>query len=166
MVIGTLWYIEYRNARKISGPVILDRGKGLAGESGQNERCLVDLLAVVLAQLVLLLRCPAAKRLLEVALAVLGADHEADLTGWVGRDSCVGVLDVGENSLARLLEVGNDVEVQPLVLGWVTVSRRPKNRLVYNSLSNSDKLEGQERGLQPWVVMTPPSRRAPFRSSK
>jgi len=55
--------------------------------------------------------------LLEVALAVLGADHKADLTGWVGGDGCVGVLDVGEDSLARLLEVGNDVEVQPLVLG-------------------------------------------------
>lgn len=149
MVIGTSWYIKYRNMRKRSDPVILDRGKGFAGESGQNERCLVDLLAVVLAQLVLLLGCPAAKWLLEVALAVLGADHEADLTGWVGGDGCVGVLDVGKDSLARLLEVGNDVEVQPLVLGWATVSRRPKNRLVYNSPTKSNKLGDQERGLQP-----------------
>ena len=149
MVIGTSWYLEYRNVQKRSGSVILNRCKGLAGESGQNERCLVDLLAVVLAQLVLLLGCPAAKRLLEVALAVLGADHEADLTGWVGGDGCVGVLDVGEDSLARLLEVGNDVEVQPLVLGWATVSRRPKNRFVYNSSTKSDESGDQERGLQP-----------------
>lgn len=76
----------------------------------------MDLLAVVLAELVLLLGCPAAERLLEVALAILGADHEADLTRGVGGDGCVGVLDGGEDSLARLLEVGDDVKVQPLVL--------------------------------------------------
>jgi hypothetical protein len=58
------------------------------------------------------------------------------------------------------------VEVQPLVLGWGRVSRCPKNQLVYNSASESYKLGDQERGLQPWVVMTPPSRRAPFKSSK
>lgn len=78
----------------------------------------MDLLAVVLAQLVLLLGCPAADRLLEVALSVLGADHETDLTGGVGGDRGVGVLDGRENCLARLLEVGDDVKVQPLVLSY------------------------------------------------
>ena len=109
----------------------------------------MDLLAVVPEDLVLLLGGPGADGLLDVGGAVLGADHEADLTGWVGGDGCVGVLDVGKDSLARLLEVGNDVEVQPLVLGWATVSRRPKNRLVYNSPTKSNKLGDQERGLQP-----------------
>lgn len=76
----------------------------------------MDLLAVVPALLILLFRCPAADGLLEVALGVLGADHEADLAGGVGGDSGVGVLDRREDSLAGLLEVGDDVEVQPLVL--------------------------------------------------
>ena len=77
----------------------------------------MDLLAVVLAQLVLLLRRPVAERLLEIALTVLGTDHEADLAGGVGGDGGVGVLDGGEDGLAGLLEIGDDVEVQPLVLG-------------------------------------------------
>lgn len=116
-VIVMSWYLKYRRMRKRPSLTNLDRGKSLAGEGGQDERRLVDLLAVVLAELVLLLRCPAAERLLEVALAVLGADHEANLTGGVGGNGCVGVLDGGEDSLARLLEVGDDVEVKPLVLG-------------------------------------------------
>ena len=103
--------------RKRSDPIILDRGKGFAGESGQNERCLVDLLAVILAQLVLLLGCPAAKRLLEVALAVLGADHEADLAGWVGRDGGVGVLNIREDILAVFLELRDEWEVEPWAFG-------------------------------------------------
>jgi hypothetical protein len=82
----------------------------------------VNLLAVVLALLVLLLGCPAAQGLLEVGVAVLGADHEADLSGGVGGDGGVGVLDGGEDSLAGLLEVGDDVEVKPLVLSYATIS--------------------------------------------
>jgi hypothetical protein len=77
----------------------------------------VDLLAVVLAQLLLLLNWPASERLLEVTVGVLAADHEADLSGWVGGNRGVAVLDVGEDLLARLLEVGNERHVQPLVLG-------------------------------------------------
>lgn len=76
----------------------------------------MNLLAVVPALLVLLFGCPAADGLLEVALRVLGTDHETDLARGVGGDSGVGVLDGREDSLAGLLEVGDDVEVQPLVL--------------------------------------------------
>ena len=93
--------------------------ESLASESRQNESCLVELLAVVPAKLLLLLGGPAAEGLLEVAVGVLAADHEADLTGGVGRDSGVTVLDVGEDLLASLLEVDNEGHVKPLVLGYM-----------------------------------------------
>jgi hypothetical protein len=90
--------------------------ESLAGECGQNKRSLVDLLTVVFAQLLLLLDWPASDRLLEVTVGVLAADHEADLSGGVGGDRGVAVLDVGEDLLARLLEVGDERHMQPLVL--------------------------------------------------
>lgn len=79
----------------------------------------MDLLAVVPAKLLLLFGGPAAEGLLEVAVGVLAADHEADLAGGVGRDSGVTVLDVGEDLLASLLEVDNEGHVKPLVLGYM-----------------------------------------------
>jgi hypothetical protein len=93
--------------------------EGLLGKVGQNERGLVDLLVVVLAKLVLLGLGPLADGLLEVAAGVKGADHETDLAGGVGGDGGVGVLDVGENLLAVLLELGDQGEVKPLVLGYM-----------------------------------------------
>lgn len=77
----------------------------------------MDLLGVVLAELVLFLLRPGANGLLEVAVGILAADHEADLARWVGGDGGVGVLDVGEDGLAVLLELGDQWEVEPLVLG-------------------------------------------------
>ena len=123
MIVDMSWYLVYRSMQKGSSSANLDLRQSLAGEGGQNESSLVDLLAVVLAKLVLLLGRPAAERLLEVALAVLGADHEANLARGVGRNGGVGVLDVREDSLARLLEVSDDVEVQPLVLSWESISK-------------------------------------------
>ena len=78
----------------------------------------MNLLAVVLAQLLLLLGGPAAQRLLEVKAAILGADHEADLARGVGRDRGVAVLDVGEDFLASLLQVDDERHVKPLVLSY------------------------------------------------
>lgn len=78
----------------------------------------MDLLAVVSAQLLLLFRSPGSERLLQVTVGVLAANHEADLSGWIGGDRGVAVLDVREDFLASLLEVGNEWHVQPLVLGW------------------------------------------------
>lgn len=92
--------------------------EGLLGEVGQDKGGLVDLLVVVLAQLVLLSLRPLAHRLLEVAVGVKAADHEADLARGVGGDGSVGVLDVGEDLLAVLLELGDQGEVEPLVLGF------------------------------------------------
>ena len=48
-----------------------------------------------------------AQRGLDVAVLVLGADHEADLAGRVGRDRRVRVLDGREDFLARPLELGD-----------------------------------------------------------
>ena len=77
----------------------------------------MDLLAVVPEKLVLLLGGPAANGLLDVDGAVLGADHEADLAGGVGRDGGPAVLGDGEDLLALLLEVGDHAHVEPRVLG-------------------------------------------------
>lgn len=97
--------------------------QSLAGKVGQDERSLVDLLAVVLAQLLLLLLGPGAHGLLDVAVGVLAADHEADLAGGVGGDGGVGVLDGGEDLLAVLHELGDERHVEPLVLGCVRVKQ-------------------------------------------
>jgi hypothetical protein len=93
--------------------------ESLASEGRQDKSGLVDLLAVVPAKLLLLFGGPAAKGLLEVAVGVLAADHEADLAGGVGGDSGVTVFDVGEDLLASLLEVDNEGHVKPLVLGYM-----------------------------------------------
>jgi hypothetical protein len=92
--------------------------KSLAGKVGQDESSLVNLLSVVLAELVLLLGGPAAEGLLDVAVGVLAADHETNLARGVGGNGGVGVFDGGEDGLARLLEVGDKRQVQPLVLGY------------------------------------------------
>ncbi len=78
----------------------------------------MDLAVVVAKVLVLLLLGEAADWLAHVACGVLGADHEADLAGWVGWDGGVGVLDGWEDLLAVLLELGDQWEVEPLVLGY------------------------------------------------
>lgn len=90
----------------------------LAGEVGQDKAGAVDILVVVAAaHLLLLLGGPSAEGLAHVAGAILAADHEADLTGWVGGDSGVGVFSDGENLFAGFLEASNHIKVKPLVLG-------------------------------------------------
>lgn len=77
----------------------------------------MDLLGVVLAQALLFFLTPGAEGLLDVALGILAADHEADLAGGVGRNRSVAVFDDGEDLLAGLLEGSNQGHVQPLILG-------------------------------------------------
>lgn len=90
----------------------------------------MDLLGVVLAQLVLFLCRPSADRGLEVAVGILGADHEADLARRVGGNGGVGVFNVGEDALAVLLELGDEGKVEPLVLGCVNqVSDKRERKL-------------------------------------
>lgn len=74
---------------------------------------------VVVAELgVLLLGGEAADWGLQVAGGVLGADHEANLAGGVSGDGGVGVLDGWEDLLAVLLELGDQWQMEPLVLSY------------------------------------------------
>jgi hypothetical protein len=77
----------------------------------------VDVGVVVSAELVFLLRGPAAYRCFEIASGILAADHEANLARWVGWDRGVGIFYGRENLLAIFLELGDQWEVKPLVLG-------------------------------------------------
>ena len=89
----------------------------LACKGGKDERCPVDFLVVVLAQLLFLRGGPAAERFPEVRVGVLGADHKANLARGVSRDGGIGIFDSGEDLSAVLLELGDERKVQPLVLG-------------------------------------------------
>ena len=95
-----------------------------ASKSWENEGGLVDLSVVVTAELLLLLGGEGAERLGDVAATILAADHEADLARWVGWDGGVAILDGWEDLLAILLELGDQWEVEPLVLSYETVSIR------------------------------------------
>jgi len=77
----------------------------------------VHVLVVVLAKLLLFLRRPRPEWLRHVSLCILAADHEPDLTGWVGRDGGVRILSDWEDFLAGLLQSGDERKVKPLVLG-------------------------------------------------
>lgn len=78
----------------------------------------MDVRVVVPAELLLFLLGPRPERHLDVAVLVLAAHHEADLARWVGRDGGVRVLGDGEDLLAILLELGDELQVQPLVLSY------------------------------------------------
>jgi hypothetical protein len=101
----------------------------------------MDLLAVVLAKLLFLLLAPAPDRLFNITTSVLGTHHKADLTGWVGRNGCVCVLDHGEDLFARLLQIGDELEVQPLILRYTT------NTLARSLVGRAHKKKRQRRGL-------------------
>lgn len=92
--------------------------QSLSCESWKDERCLVDLLVVVSVDGLLLLCGPRSEWVLNITVGVLAADHEADLTTWVGWDGGVCVFDSWEDLLAVLLQLGDEWKVEPLVLGW------------------------------------------------
>jgi hypothetical protein len=96
--------LEYNLVESVSSP------------SREDEGCSMDLLVVVSVELVFLLLGPGTQRFLDVGIWVLGADHEADLTGWIGWDGGVAILDGWEDSLAGLLDFLDDVHVKPDVL--------------------------------------------------
>jgi hypothetical protein len=96
--------------------------QSLASKVWQHESSFVYLGVIVSEQLLLLLWGESAQRLADIAVGVLAADHEADLTGGVGGDGCVGVLDGGKDFLAVLLELSDKRHVEPLVLGYDAVS--------------------------------------------
>lgn len=77
----------------------------------------MDIRVIILAQLLLLFRSKRANRLLDVTIGVLATDHEPDLPGRICRDGSVGVFDGGEDFFAVFLELGDQWQVEPLVLG-------------------------------------------------
>lgn len=92
--------------------------ESFSSKAGQHEAGTVDILVVVSAQLIFLFSCPRTDGLANVALRVLAGDEEANLAGWVGGNGGVGVFDDGEDFLHEFLEVGDELDVKPLVLGW------------------------------------------------
>lgn len=77
----------------------------------------MDVCIVVAAQLLLLLLGPRPEGDLDIGVGVLAAHHEADLARRVGGDGGVGVLGHGEDLLAIFLELSDQLQVEPLVLG-------------------------------------------------
>jgi hypothetical protein len=80
----------------------------------------VDLGVVVAALGLLLLLSPLAERNTDVAVGILAADHETNLARGIGGDGGIGVFGNREDLLAVLLELGNERQVKPLVLGCAT----------------------------------------------
>ena len=111
----SLWYRSNISPKSI--PPIYSSQSGTS-EGRENEASLVDVGVVVPAQLVFLLGSPAPQWRCEIAISVLAADHEADLAAGVSWNGSVGIFDVRENLLAVLLELGDQWEVDPLVLSW------------------------------------------------
>lgn len=82
----------------------------------------MNLCIIVSAQLVLFLGSPLAQRFANIAVGILAADHEANLTRWVGGDGGVCVFDSWEDLLAVLLELSNQWKVKPLVLSCIKLA--------------------------------------------
>jgi len=77
----------------------------------------VDPLVIVSVHLLFLFGGYSPKRLGDVPVCVLAANHETNLAGWIGRDGRVGVFRNREDFATRLLKVGNELQVEPLVFG-------------------------------------------------
>jgi len=98
--------------------------QSLTSKRGQYECRLVDLLAVVFAQLLLLFLRPCSKRFLHVSVGILAADHKADLARGISWDSGISILDNREDLLAGLLKVGDQTHVEPLILSFICGMRK------------------------------------------
>lgn len=88
----------------------------------------MDVRVIVSAQLLLLLLGPRPDGHLDVGVGVLAAHHEADLARGIGRDGGVSVLGHREDLLAVLLELGDELQVEPLVLScenWLAHPQYP-----------------------------------------
>lgn len=90
--------------------------KSFLRKLGKHKSSLVDLLAVVFEQLVLLLITDRPQRLGNIATRIFGADHESNLSTWIGRNGGPSVLGDWEDLLAVFLELLNNAEVEPWIL--------------------------------------------------
>lgn len=120
-LLVNVWNIPEPLVSKPQSPFLNRLLESLGGKGRKDEAGLVDLGVVIAAVLLLLLLGPGAEGNLDVAVGVLGADHEADLARGVGGDGGVGVLGHGEDLLAVLLELGDQGKVEPLVLSYKTI---------------------------------------------
>ena len=109
-------------------------------------------LIIVPTQLILLVGIPAAHGRRDVPVFILAADHEADLARRVGGDGGVGVFDRGEDFFAGFLEIGDQGEVEPLVLrckggGWISLdSKRGEREYVCMSKQNCRRMRTDNLG--------------------
>lgn len=80
----------------------------------------MDLLVVVPTMLQLFLSAPGPQRLGNITIFVLATDHEPNLSARICRNRSVSVLDGGEDFFTRLLELGDELDMKPYVLGCRT----------------------------------------------
>lgn len=132
----------------------LSQLQSLDGKIGQHEAGFVNLLVVVLVLFHLFIWADAPQRDLNIPTLILAADHEADLAARVSRDGRVRVLNDGEDLLANFLEVPDEVAMQPDTLPYSLCKLA-----IWTLFDRKGRYE-------PCVVITPPSFKAPFRSSK
>jgi hypothetical protein len=78
----------------------------------------VDICVVVSVDSIFLLWGPASEWLCNITGGVLAAHHEANLAGWVGWNGGVCVFSNWEDLLAILLKLGDQWQMEPLVLGY------------------------------------------------
>ena len=108
--------------------------QGLDGKVREHEASLVDSLAVILVLLQLLFGADGPQGRLDVPALIFAADHEANLTTWVGGDGSVSVLDDWEHLFADFLEGLDEFSVEPDALSWrlceLMISMGCKSRLL------------------------------------
>jgi len=80
----------------------------------------VNTRVVVSVPLILLLLRKLPKGLRDIASSILATDHESNLARRVGRDGGVSIFGNREDLTARLLQLCNEREVQPLILGYIS----------------------------------------------
>ena len=112
----------------------------------------MNICIVVSAKLLLLLSRKGSQRLLNITIGVLAADHEANLAGRVGRDGGVCVLDGGEDFLTVLLELGDQWQVEPLVLGYAKGVSWPLKILKWEQQGSGEGLEGLGVGCEIGII--------------
>lgn len=79
-----------------------------ARECRQNEAGFVNLLVVIFAQLVFLLRTPGSDRCFDISVGIFATDHETNLARRIGGNGGIGILGHGEDFLAVFLELGDE----------------------------------------------------------